>query len=168
MKIEVISVSEAITEEDILQVVNLADEIWRAHYIPILGESQVKYMLEKFQSKEAVKNQITDGQKYFLIYYEKYPAGYFSYIVYDTKIFLSKLYILKKFRRRGIAENIINGLFKNAVNDDKNLIYLYVNKRNLGSIAFYENMGFRREKEIINEFGGGFTGDDYLMEKKLK
>ncbi len=39
-------------------VESLAYSIWREHYTPIIGRHQVEYMLEKFQSKEALLNQI--------------------------------------------------------------------------------------------------------------
>ena len=32
----------------------LAEAIWREYYTPIIGEAQVAYMLEHFQSAEAI------------------------------------------------------------------------------------------------------------------
>ena len=40
--------------ELVYSVTAVADEIWREHFIPIIGEAQVDYMLEKFLSPEAL------------------------------------------------------------------------------------------------------------------
>ena len=45
----------------IAQVAKLAKEIWNEHYLPMIGSNQVLYMLDKFQSKDAIKQQIDQG-----------------------------------------------------------------------------------------------------------
>ena len=47
MDAEIIRVTD---QHEIAAVSALAEEIWRQHFIPIIGEAQVKYMLAKFQS----------------------------------------------------------------------------------------------------------------------
>ena len=47
--------------ELVYSVTAVADEIWREHFIPIIGEAQVDYMLEKFLSPEALVEQINSG-----------------------------------------------------------------------------------------------------------
>ncbi len=44
---------EVRNEDQIDIVESLANEIWTEHYTPIIGKDQVKYMLDKFQSKDA-------------------------------------------------------------------------------------------------------------------
>lgn len=39
----------------------LASQIVKEHYDPILGAAQNDYMIEKFQSVEAIKGQIAQG-----------------------------------------------------------------------------------------------------------
>jgi diamine N-acetyltransferase len=58
-----------VTMEDQITIVEtLAGEIWTEHYTPIIGKEQVRYMLDKFQSKDAISGQIRDeGFQYFLI-----------------------------------------------------------------------------------------------------
>ena len=51
----------------ITQVSKLAKNIWNEHYLPIIGNEQVLYMLEKFQSQDAIKQQIDRGSKYYII-----------------------------------------------------------------------------------------------------
>ena len=85
-----------ITDEDIQNVSTLADEIWHQHYIPIIGEAQVDYMVEKFQSFSAIRNQIShDGYEYFQIFAGDTPVGYIGIQTESDFLFLSKLYIKK-------------------------------------------------------------------------
>ena len=45
-------------KDQIKAIEALAYEIWYEHYQPIIGTSQVAYMLKKFQSLEAIDEQI--------------------------------------------------------------------------------------------------------------
>ena len=165
--IEVVKMTEVVSNEDTLLIEKLAKEIWEIHYTPIIGEKQVKYMLDNFQTAKAVKDEIAKGIRYSFIMFEKSIAGYIAYEKRDGEIFLSKLYILKKYRRRGIAEKIMGDLSSKALRSSVFKISLRVNRRNLGSIAFYEKMGFTRLKPVVTDIGGGFVCDDYSMEKNL-
>lgn len=64
--------------ESIDIVARLGDEIWREHYVPIIGEAQVNYMLDKFQSPRAIASQIKEGASYYLVYMNEKAVGYFS------------------------------------------------------------------------------------------
>ena len=46
-----------------------------------------------------------------------------------------------------------------------NELWLTVNRNNLGSIAFYERLGFRKTREVVTDIGGGFVMDDWWMAK---
>ena len=50
---------EPVTNPDqIKAIVEMAKEIWTEHYTPIIGKDQVDYMLDKFQSNDAISGQI--------------------------------------------------------------------------------------------------------------
>jgi diamine N-acetyltransferase len=53
--------------KEIEKVASLAREIWTEHYTPIIGQEQVEYMLENFQSAGAIKEQIQTGVLYYLL-----------------------------------------------------------------------------------------------------
>ncbi|MEA5595057.1 GNAT family N-acetyltransferase [Rivularia sp. UHCC 0363] len=139
----------------------MANNIWSEHYLPIIGNEQVLYMLEKFQSEDAIKQQIDRGSKYYIITVDQVEAGYFSVEDKAGKLFLSKLYVLKSFRGKGIGKQgieFIKGIFNHPV------IQLTVNKNNFDSIAFYKNIGFEIVDDVVTDIGGGFVMDDYVME----
>ena len=59
-----VTITQVETNDDIYTVATLAQEIWTQHFTPIIGASQVDYMLNKFQSTEAITAQIADGWEY--------------------------------------------------------------------------------------------------------
>ncbi len=61
------NIERVLTETQIETVARLACEIWNQHFIPIIGKAQVDYMLEKFQSKRAISEQIENGYSYYLL-----------------------------------------------------------------------------------------------------
>ena len=72
----------------------LAREIWSEYYAPIIGLDQVEYMLDKFQSVEAIPEQIaTSDYWYFLIRDENRAVGYLGLQRRQETLFLSKLYL---------------------------------------------------------------------------
>ncbi len=145
----------------IAKVSRLARDIWQEHYIPIIGSNQVSYMLEKFQSVDAIGQQINEGYRYYIIFNDQVEAGYFSVKDKGEKLFLSKLYVLKSLRGKGIGKQgieFIKSSFSNSV------IQLTVNKNNSSSIAFYKNVGFKIVDDVVTDIGSGFVMDDYVME----
>ena len=53
------------TDKQIQEISNLASVIWHEHFTPIIGIQQVEYMLEKFQSFHALKEQMETAQRSF-------------------------------------------------------------------------------------------------------
>jgi diamine N-acetyltransferase len=90
--IEIIKVSD---KNSINTVEKLANEIWREHYTPIIGKAQVDYMLDKFQSKKAISEQIKNGFLYFLLKADNEYIGYIGVVPNSDKkeLLLSKIYI---------------------------------------------------------------------------
>ena len=48
------------SDDKICQLEKLAKEIWNQHFVPIIGQDQVDYMLNKFQSCESIKTQMSE------------------------------------------------------------------------------------------------------------
>lgn len=143
----------------------LAGEIWREHFTPIIGTEQVEYMLKNFQSFSAVKKQIEkDGYKYFLMSTGNDYIGYTGIHSEEGSMFLSKLYIRKDMRGKGISRKAID-FIKNICHQEKlDKIWLTVNKNNTNTINVYKKLGFETERSQVTDIGGGFVMDDYVME----
>ncbi|MGD1005815.1 MAG: GNAT family N-acetyltransferase [Ignavibacteriaceae bacterium] len=158
---------EVLTESQADVVEALAVEIWNEHYTPIIGKQQVSYMLEKFQSKEAMKEQIKNGYTYYLVEEGGCNIGYIGIELKKDELFLSKLYIKSSERGKGYGKKAVQFLEDLARGKKLNKISLTVNKNNVKSIAVYEKIGFKNLGSIIMDIGGGFVMDDYKMEKRI-
>lgn len=140
-------------------------QIWRRHYTPIIGEKQVAYMIERFQSEEAVRRQLE--QEHYLYYFltlNGQRAGYMGIQPGPEGVYLSKLYILEEFRGHGLAKAAFHFLIDLCKCNHWPKIWLTVNKYNPGSIAAYEKLGMTRTREQVADIGGGFVMDDYIYE----
>jgi diamine N-acetyltransferase len=143
---------------------HLADEIWREHYTPLIGLTQVEYMLENFQSKKAMQEQVSHGMAYYVVYAGKTPVGYYSIKPEeDEHLFLSKIYVRRSLRGAGVGAWILNQVCEKAHYRNRSKISLTVNKGNASSIAFYERVGFKKAKGIVADIGNGFVMDDWRM-----
>ena len=145
----------------------LADEIWREHYTPIIGKAQVDYMLDNFQTVEAISKQIDEGAVYYLLEFESIAVGYLCYYLKEDHLFLSKIYVHQNMRGKGLGKSTIDFLLKKTINVGLSKISLTVNKNNHKTIEAYKKMGFQIVKPIVMDIGGGFVMDDYLMEKTI-
>ena len=148
-------------------IAQLADTIWREHYTPIIGAAQVSYMVNKFQSAEAIANQVKEGILYYLIFYNSHPTGYFAFEKKDKELFLSKFYVQKEHRGKGIGKSAMDFITKEAEHLHCDQITLTVNKHNSDAIAAYEKMGFHNLGGIVQDIGNGFVMDDFLLIKSI-
>ena len=162
-----IRIRNARPESDSQLLASLANTIWREHYIPIIGKPQVDYMLEHFQSREAIAAQMKEGVRYFVLEWDGKPAGYYAFEPREAEYFLSKIYVLKEYRGKGLGKAAMQDLRARARDAGIPRISLTVNKDNSASIAAYKRMGFRQDKPSVKDIGGGFIMDDYLMVLEL-
>lgn len=159
---------DPVSDKHQLKVVEvLAYMIWHDHYTPIIGKDQVDYMLEKFQSVQAMSDQIEDGYSYFLCTDHHKHVGYMSVNIRENELFLSKFYVLLSERGKGYGKNMIKFLEALAKEKSLNKISLTVNKHNSDSINIYKKLGFLKCGTVIQDIGNGFVMDDCILEKRL-
>jgi O-acetyl-ADP-ribose deacetylase (regulator of RNase III)/RimJ/RimL family protein N-acetyltransferase len=150
--------------DEIRIVTRLAHEIWNEHYVPIIGQDQVSYMVEKFQSAEAITSQIKeDDFEYYIINHSFEPCGYIGIKLSGDELLLSKFYIVNSKRGKGIGRKGIEFILIRAKELGARNISLTVNKENTNSIKAYEQMGFMNLGPIVTDIGDGFIMDDYMM-----
>jgi len=153
---------------DIQKLSTLASAIWHEAFSEILSLDQINYMIEKFQSFEAIKTAIDkDNYEYFFISDETGITGYTGVQQKDNKLFLSKLYIAKENRGRKIASEAF--LFLEELARKRNLksIWLTVNRNNTHAIEVYKSKGFSIIRTQVTDIGNGFVMDDFVFEKNL-
>lgn len=153
------------SETDIVLLASLADEIWREHYLSILTKDQIDYMIDKFQSADAMTHQIINqGYEYYFITVCGEEIGYTGICKDVDKLFLSKLYIKKEFRGNRYASEVFKQLQQICVNRRLKAIWLTVNRYNEESVAIYKKMGFKVIRTRVADIGQGYVMDDFIME----
>lgn len=157
------------TPQQIESIAALAQEIWHEHYDALLGADQVDYMLKRYQSAPALGKAIHEqGYEYDIAYEDGRAVGYCGICPEEKELFLSKLYVHKDYRHRGIARKLLERAIHRAKDLEYSTIYLTVNKENRGSIAAYETMGFEKREDVVTDIGDGYVMDDYVMEKAVE
>lgn len=154
-------------QELISSTSKLAKEIWTEHYTPIIGIEQVEYMLDKFQSVEAIENQLKDSYRYFSVSDDNQIVGYFSIQLREHRLFLSKAYVRKEHRGKGIFNLMLLRIINIAKDYGLNKIELTVNKENNHTIEVYKTKGFIVIQEAIFDIGNGYVMDDYVLQLKI-
>lgn len=163
-----LEVRKAETDTQVREIADLAKVIWNEHFTPIIGKDQVDYMVEKFQSYPALKEQISEGYEYYQIFSSGEFCGYTGiHPGEDNRLFLSKLYLKKESRGHHLATGAFSFLKEICRERGYSAIWLTCNKHNDNSLRVYRHFGF----EIIDtqeaDIGGGFIMDDYIMEYKI-
>lgn len=157
-----------ITNEEIKTLEQLARDIWNEYFITLLSKQQIDYMLNKFLSKEAIQDQISNkNYHYYFIYHNNTVAGFIGIQIETEKLFLSKLYLKKEFRGQKLASKAFDFIESLAKQLNKSSIYLTVNKYNTHTIEVYKHRGFNVILDQISDIGHGYVMDDYVMEKCL-
>ena len=155
------------TTQDIELLYPLVETVWREVFPPVIGEAQTEYMLKNYQSKKNIRREITDGTQYYFIEKDGKTVGYIAFNIREDYLFISKIYLLKSERGKGISSEIFDWLENQALKCNKNCLHLHVNRGNSQAIDVYRHKGFSVVKTAVSDIGGGFVMDDYYMEKYL-
>lgn len=149
----------------IKQMSQLASEIVKEHYDPILGNEQNDYMIQRFQSVTAIENQLNDGYNYYFVCNEqkKNKVGFLAFYKKENELYLSKFYLKKGCRGKGYSKDMLKFLITIAKEWKVPAIVLNVNKYN-PSIDVYERLGFQRIREETIDIGDGYYMDDYVYQ----
>ncbi len=153
-----------------IEIVNdLAKQIWDEYYTPIIGEQQVTYMLENFQSSAAIITQIDAGMQYYVMSQSGLALGYYAVQRDENEpsLKISKLYVKRKFRRHGYGEKAMAHIEHQARYLHLKFMWLTVNRQNHAALKFYRQMNFRNVGECVQDIGAGFVMDDYKLVKNL-
>ena len=160
---------EFATIDDVESIRNLAEATWWPTYSPILGEEQIRYMLDVLYSAETINKQITDNEQTYLLLKEgDKGVAFAAFSEYKTEKHaykLHKLYCLPETQGKGYGKILIDAVSHIAAENGASKLFLNVNRHNK-AFTFYQKMGFgiAREEDIAI---GPFWMNDYVMEKPL-
>lgn len=156
---------QPVSDAQIETLAALADEIWHEFFPSILTEGQINYMVEKFQSAPAMRDQIANnGYRYYFVMLDGETIGYIGIQPEDELLFLSKLYLKKEYRGHGYGRQMIDFVVQQARELGKSGVYLTVNRFNDGSVGVYRATGFEMVRTQATDIGSGYIMDDYVFQ----
>ena len=148
-------------ENGIKEMSRMATAIVREHFDPIIGKEQNDYMIQKFQTADAIKEQLEHGYQYYFVSDEKRRIGFLAFYPRENAMYLSKLYLYKEERGKGYSRQMLDFVIRNAQDIGLTFIELNVNRNN-SAIYAYEKLGFKVIRTEKNDIGSGFFMDDYV------
>lgn len=142
----------------------MAWDIWTEYYSTFITGDDIEYILRTFQTEEAIRQQISDGYLYSYIMEGPVKAGYICFKPEGDALFMSKFYVSKDFRGKGLGSKALDEMLEVGRELNMKRSYLRVNRHNLLSINVYKHKGFAITREEKVDIGNGYFMDDYLME----
>lgn len=172
MKVTFVPVEEGSDQEKLAE---MARAIWNEYWPPLIGQEQVDYMVENFQSLGAIKADMAEnGYEYWFLKAEEengadrivgYTGGHEE--PETNRYFISKIYLLAEERGRGFASKTIRFYEDLCIERGLRAMYLTVNKHNELGIRAYKGKGFETIDAVETDIGNGFVMDDFIMEKAV-
>ena len=154
---------------DLDALASLAARIWNEYFPPIIGQAQVDYMVERFQSRSALEQQLASGYRYFLMHHAGDDVGYAGILINaaERHTQLSKLYLAQQARGSGLGRTLLQHVRALARDAGCTTLWLTVNRYNELALGFYAAQGFVKTDELVMSIGSGFMMDDYRLDLEL-
>jgi RimJ/RimL family protein N-acetyltransferase len=140
----------------------MARRIWDVHYTPIIGQTQVDYMLGRFYTTEHITGQLEEGQRFYFVLLNGIEVGYTAISeIREGNFFIHKLYLEIDKQRKGMGSEVFHQLL--ALMSNLEAVRLQVNRQNMKAINFYFKMGFVIEQVADFDIGDGYFMNDFVM-----
>lgn len=156
-------------EQDIPLIREIAAITWGPTYVPIIGQEQVDYMLEKMYNDGVLLEQMMQGHAFLIAEIGKKDMGFAGYSItdHDNKVYkLHKLYVLPEAHGKGVGKFLINEIVNAIREAGGKKLQLNVNRENKAK-DFYERAGFQIKETVDLDIGNGFFMNDYVMEMDI-
>ena len=157
-----------VDENLIEKTADFAQSVFIDYYTDLIGYDQSVYMADKFLSADAIRTLINDGAVFNLVMEDDKILGFYECKKEEERVFLSKLYVEKNYRGKGIGRYMFDDLLSYTKDNNLNRIYLTVNKGNTPSFNIYRHLGFEIIDSVETDIGHGYIMDDYIMELKIQ
>jgi ribosomal protein S18 acetylase RimI-like enzyme len=154
--------------EEAEALAGLARIIWQAHYLAIISQAQIDYMLDQRYKPGLIRQTLARGDRWEVARDHETLVGFaHGYPMSDGDYKLDKLYVHPDYQHHGIGGRLLDRLVRHARSHDCARLVVRVNRNNVNAIAAYRKYGFSVATEMVEEIGGGFVMDDYVMLKEL-
>ncbi|MGL5318602.1 MAG: GNAT family N-acetyltransferase [Bacteroidales bacterium] len=162
---------EKISENNVMEIRQLAEKIFPQTYRGIISEEQIAFMMEMMYSEESLRRQIlVEKQAIQLVRVDEEACGYFSLQpITESLVVLQKLYLLPALQGKGYGKAMLEAAVAYVQQEfpQTDSLQLYVNRANRAK-DFYEHAGFCVVDTRDHAIGNGFFMNDYRMELRLR
>lgn len=161
---------DPLTETDFDTLADLADRIWRSHYITMISMTQIDYMLGGRYAPERLREYLNSSERWlWVLRADGVPTGYCSCSLGEDAdaVKLEQLYLLVDHKGQGLGGRMLRHVEEKTRALRRTRLYLTVNKGNTDTIAIYLKSGFVVREEAVFDIGNGYVMDDLVMEKRL-
>lgn len=153
--------------QDIPLLRTLADRIWHASYPGMITLEQIRYMLRWMYSPERIAEELERGVQWAVVETTE-PVGYLAHERDPAGVeHLHKLYLDRALQGRGLGQVMLRHVIDRARHGGATHIELRVNRGNARALAAYARAGFRIERSLVADIGGGFVMDDHVLRLDL-
>jgi len=150
--------------EDAEGVADLARRVWHAHFPGIISTAQIDYMLAQRYKPGLIRQTMARGDHWDLAWAGEELVGYsHGYPMGEGDYKLDKLYVTPDLQRHGIGAGLFERHIAHARAAGCDRLVLRVNRHNEQAISAYQKYGFSIATPLVEEIGGGFVMDDYVM-----
>jgi ribosomal protein S18 acetylase RimI-like enzyme len=110
-----------------------------------------------------------DGVRYDVVERAGQPIGYLAISLHPDghRAELHKLYLLPELQGRGVGQAMLRHIIAVALAAGAQRLELRVNRHNFRAQRAYLRAGFKVEREVCQDIGGGFVMDDLVMACEL-
>lgn len=149
-------------------LVDLAGRIWRTCYPGIVSPEQIEYMLAQRYKPGLIRQLLARGDLWLAARRTGRLVGYAHGHPLDAGDYkLDKLYVDAALQRQGIGARLIEAVAARAREHGFERLVLRVNRGNQPALNAYLKHGFSVATVVMEDIGGGFVMDDYVMAKDL-
>lgn len=155
------------SEEDIILIRSLAQQIWPKAYAAILSQKQIDYMMEMMYSENAIREQMRKDHQFVIACNREMPVGFAAYGEVEPAVYkLFKIYVLHSQHGNGTGKFVIGQIINDIKSKSAIVLRLNVNRYNAARL-FYEKLGFTIVGSEDVDIGNDYFMNDYVMEKRV-
>lgn len=126
--------------------------------------NKINFFLSELGCKTIEEDDLINNLHQYYVYQKNnLIIGFIGYSIYYDRAELDYLYVIEKYRKKGIGNLMLDYLI-NLVKEKCTNISLEVNTSNISAINLYKKKGFKCAKVITNYYQ---NEDGFLMIKEL-
>ena len=155
-------------QDDAEELSEYLHPIWLEVFDPLMSPGEAEYKFMAWSNPDEIRASMRDGHEFGYIFEEGERIGLYSYHVQDDgRFYISKLYLEKRYRGRGLGRKALDMMFSIARENGCTEAYLNVFHNNDHAFRMYLKAGMTDYSRYRESAGNGYYRDGYTMRMKL-